>query len=279
MDHLEDKIFYTNGMACHFLRTPAALEPLIIAIPGGPGLSGNYLAPFLFNLANLNDINVGLLDLPNHGDSVIPDEHFPLNYQKSLHLIVETLNEISKENNDLILFGQSLGARFAFDCLSKNTSDIRGAFLTGLPYEFCISTELEEKINTMEASTITDPEIRFMEVWKNILPFYTYSPLPKNIFNSLAKNTKLIGNENMLEDVPNIESVANKLYKNKNVPPIAILECLHDKVVPNNNWEKLRFLIPHAKFTSIDNCGHFVMVEHPEVTHQAFTNFYTSLTK
>lgn len=282
MKYLNYKKLYCEGkIACHFLKPILAHEPLTILIPGGPCISGHYLSEFSFHLANANKINVGLINLPNHDESILPDSLLPLTYQHCLEMISDALNEISIQTNHLILFGQSFGARLAFDLLANYAINIKGLFLTGFPYVLQISSTLQEKFSTLKTSNNSngDVELSFLESWKEILPLYTYSPLPENIFNALIKNTKFRGNEHILKKAPSIELSVENLLKKQSFCPITILEGDCDLVVPDNNIQKLKSLISCAKFITINQCGHFPMVEQPEATQQAFSNFYASLEK
>jgi pimeloyl-ACP methyl ester carboxylesterase len=127
-------------IACRFLRSPSKNEPLVITIPGGPGLSGNYLDNFLIDLAQHANINVGIMDLPNHGESVLSLTKLPLTYKNCFDLTNSMLNELAQQAKELILFGQSFGARLAFDLLAFSHTKIIGGFLTAFP-QFYTSLE------------------------------------------------------------------------------------------------------------------------------------------
>ena len=196
------KKFYCNQeMACRFLRTPLQNELLILTIPGGPRLSGLYLDPFLMALAEKSNIhvNVGIVDLPNHGDSVITESSLPLSYQRCVEMIDHVLSEVRKECGKVVLFGQSFGARVAFDLLATSDVKIDGAVLTGFPAEFENSLGLIKKVATLDlmSTTSENQDEVFLSNWAKILTLYTYAPLPKNAFNALASTVFKIKPKNV----------------------------------------------------------------------------------
>lgn len=274
-------LFYCqNQIASRFLRPPSKNEPLVIAIPGGPGLSGNYLDHFLIELARHENINVGVMDLPNHGKSVLSLTRLPLSYKNCFDLTESMLNEVAKKTDRIILFGQSFGARLAFDLLSFSHVKIIGGFLTGFPYKFQISERMHNKISLLDMTSDDDnPEENFRKNWGKILPLYTFSPLSTEIFESLVSNTKIRGNEYILDEVPDIV-LSMKAFSQKPISPtIGILQGDFDEVVPENNFLKLKNFLPYAQFFNIEKCGHFPMVEKPKETIQYFSQFYSFLEK
>jgi len=257
------------------MNKPLKNESLIIFIPGGPCLSGKYLEYFAYTLSQQNEMNVGLLSLPNHDDSILDGTELPLSYQRCLEFVREMLDEVNIYTNKLILFGQSFGARLAFDLLGYYEKNIPSVFLTGFPYQFEISSTLLNKLESLE--NITDSnnseEFNFQKTWENMLPFYSYSSLPPDILEILSSNTRYKGNQKILNYVPPIEETINRLEKRKSQHHIAILQGENDLVVPDNNIEKLKSLIPQAQYFLIEKCGHFAMIEQQQKTLEAFSDF------
>src|SRR5437868_7956893 len=177
MYHLPLRKFYCNQeIACRFLRNPSKNELLILTLPGGPSLSGLYLDQFLLKLSMHAYVNVGIVDLPNHGDSVMAENNLPLTYQRCVEMLNNTLSEIHNECDNIILFGQSFGARLAFDLLAISDVKIDGLILTGFPAEFKISDELLKKISSLDLESGENQEQVFLRNWTKILPLYTYAP-------------------------------------------------------------------------------------------------------
>jgi pimeloyl-ACP methyl ester carboxylesterase len=278
MQQLPLKLRYLNNeIACRFLRKPSSYEPLVMAIPGGPGLSGQYLDHFLIQLSEYMNINVGIFDLPNHGESVLTLTKLPLSYQDCHDLVIQTLKEIANLSDKIIIFGQSFGARLAFDALTSLKEQLAGAFLTGFPYEFQMSKKMQDKINLfpMDSKDDLGLEEYFAKSWINMLPHCTYHPLPSDIFNALISDLKLSGNEHILDDVPSIEVSAAILSQQLALPKIGILQGCSDGVVPDDNILKLKSIVPYAQYYEIEKCGHFPMVEKSEETLRAFSQFHS----
>jgi len=273
------KFFHQNEMACRFLRAPSHEEMLVLMIPGGPSLSGKYLDHFLSALAQEMNVNVGIIDLPNHGDSILLPDRFPLSYQKTMELIDETIREISKSCGKLMLFGQSFGARVAFDLLALSNIKMDGAFLTGFPYVFQVSQIMQQRIKTLNLSEcrhIDNKEEQQRLAWSKIVQLYTFSPLAPEIYDALTSDTKFSGNEQILSVVPSITQSIDALSKKAGVP-IGILQGDFDCVVPDDNLSILKKLLPQAHFFEIKKCGHFPMIENQTETLQAFSHFFSSI--
>lgn len=136
------------------------------------GLSGKYLDHFLFDLSEQININVAILDLPNHGDSNLSPTQLPLSYQKCFDLLDNALRELTQQAEKLILFGQSFGARLAFDLLAFSQANIVGGFLTGFPHKFQMSRSMQEKIASLDLTcNDLDPEEIFRKIGRR---FFLY---------------------------------------------------------------------------------------------------------
>jgi pimeloyl-ACP methyl ester carboxylesterase len=282
MQELPLKSMYChNQIACRFLYSPSKNQPLIMTIPGGPCLSGKYLDSFLIKLASQLQVNVGIFDLPNHGDSVISSDNLPLSYQNCLELLDQALIEISVEYDKVILFGQSFGARLAFD-LAATTTDVKiaGLFLTGFPYMFKMSEKLLNDIGMLDLEKDQD-DVNTGKVltnnWAKILKLYTYAPLQVEEFNALVSNLKFVGNESILSGSPSIEKYATLFADNSFDIAVAIVQGDVDGVVPDGNLARLKSIIPSAQFYEIANCGHFPMIENQEATLNAFSQLISRI--
>jgi pimeloyl-ACP methyl ester carboxylesterase len=258
-------------MTARFLFPLSAERATILCIPGGPGLGSSYLDPFMVELAKSADVNAGILDLPNHGASLVRPERLPLSYEDCIRLVHSAVAEIAHATGALFLFGQSFGARVAFDLL-PSLPGLRGAILAGFPYVFQMSDSMLERIGALDLEPLdNDPDGAFARNWKKIFPLYTTEPLPMPVAAALAAGTRWVGNERMLENVPAIEPIARNLSQLAPAIPLLILQGESDAVVPDGNWETLRELVPAARFAMINGAGHFPMVEKPEATLSEFT--------
>lgn len=258
------KVSFCDGqIVCHFLRTPQPNDTLVLAIPGGPGLSSLYLDFFMGLVAERLGVNVATMDLPNHGDSHLKNQSTPIFYPQCLDFVTKAVEEISHRVRSLILFGQSFGARLAFDLSASLETPPHATLLTGFPYTFQISTALATRLDALPLETEVGAFAaqKRSDNWRKILPLYTVKPLASEIFEALATRAMVPNEYQMLEGAPQIQSIA------KTVSPkhhMTIVEAVLDPVVPDNNWEVLRSLLPHASFVEIINVGHFSMVERPQ---------------
>ena len=262
---------FCNGqIICRFLRAQAPKDLLIVAIPGGPGLSSIYLDPFMANLAERTGANVAVMDLPNHGASLIKEVTTPLSYIQCRGFVKKAVEEISRKTPSVVLFGQSFGARLTFDLLAELEMPPLAAFLTGFPYIFEISSALEAKLNELPLEPEEGPRAEEIhaENWRKILPLYTVQPVTGEVSEALATRVEVPGGHLMLQDVPPIEDVAKAI--NPTIPMV-VIEAQLDPVVPDNNWNVLRSLLSDASFKKLENVGHFPMVEKPEEVLGAFS--------
>lgn len=259
---------YVKGqMICRSLRPFAAGKRIVLAIPGGPGLGGQYLEPFLLELAKSTGLNVALMDLPNHGESIIRENGTPLDYPRCLALLNSAVGQIAKETGDIVLFGQSFGARLACDLLASSGVEFAAAILMGFPYVFENSSAFEKSLAGVALEDYrgdADDEAVFVRNWRKILPFYTPKPLPPEAVEQLAAGTKWLGNERMVEAVPPLESATLMLKDRKT--PILVIQGEQDIIIPDGNLQALKTMIPKAEFREIPDTGHFIMMETPAAT-------------
>lgn len=267
--------FCDGQMVCRLLRPLNPNESLVLAIPGGPGLSSHYLDPFMRTLSERTGVNVATLDLPNHGGSKITTHSDPLSYAQCLSFVKQSIEAIQKQSKALVVFGQSFGARLAFDLLADLEKAPLATLLTGFPYVFQISSRLISRLNDLPLKSEEGPNAEKIhaENWKKILPVYTVKPLAEGVFNALATREELSDGHKMLQDAPPIEKIAKDITSDAS---ILIIEAHQDPVVPDANWKILRSLLPNATFAPIDDVGHFPMAEKPDDVVTAFSAFISS---
>ena len=264
---------FCNGqMGCRLLRPLNPNELLILAIPGGPGLSSRYLDPFMRALSERTGLNVATLDLPNHGESKVTSHGDPLSYVLCLSFIKQAVEEMQKQSKALVIFGQSFGARLAFDLLAGLEKVPTATLLTGFPFVFQVSSGLISRLNDLPLQSEEGPDAEKIhaENWKKILPVYAAKPLSKEAFNALAIREEVPDGHRMLQDAPPIEEIVKGITSDAS---ILIIEAHQDPVVPDDNWKVLRGLLPNATFATVDNVGHFPVAESPEDVLVAFSNF------
>lgn len=104
-------------------------------------------------------------------------------------------------------------------------------------------------------------EESFRKNWAKALTLYTFSSLSSEVFDALASDTKMRGNEHILDEVSDIALSAEAFLNRSILPQVGILQGDSDGVVPDNNFLKLKHLVPQAQFFEIEKCGHFPMVD------------------
>lgn len=281
MDILNQRYALVGGqMSCASLRPLSPREPLILALHGGPGLSGDHLQPFLARLAETVSLNAALLDLPNHGHSVVEQASLPLTYPDCLRYLDSAIRELSAQCGTIILFGQSFGARAALDLLATSSIDFNGAILTGMPVRLAPSARFKAKCDRLGLEPWAggaDIEGAFARNWRKILPLYTVDPLPAEDFERLATGTRWAGNEIMAEDVPSLKRSFPGLMKRPVATRILFVQGEKDSVLPDGNDEELRRVVPTATLQVIPDAGHFVMLEKPEAALSVMADFVRRL--
>lgn len=279
MDMLSQRYALVGGqMSCAALRPLSPREPLILALHGGPGLSGDYLQPFLARLAETLSMNAALLDLPNHGRSRVDPDSLPLTYPTCLEYLDSAVQELGGKCGGIVLFGQSFGARLALDLLAASAVEFKGAILTGMPVRFESSMEFNAKSPPLEPWTGgADVEGAFVRNWRKLLPLYTAGPLPAEVFEKLTAGTRWAGNEKMADNAPSLESSFSRLMKRPTATRILFVQGGKDLVLPDGNDEELRRAIPMAKFHEISDAGHFVMLEKPDASLSVMAGFIRGL--
>lgn len=270
-----DQRLVKGQIACRSLRAWSKDERVILAIPGGPGLSGEYLEPFLASLAEATSHNATLVDLPNHGKSVLRPNGAVLDFRHCLDLLASAIDEIGPRAKGVVLFGQSLGARLSFDLAAMRGESVSAVVMTGLPYAFENSSALTKKLAAISFESLTggpDDEAAFARNWSKVLPYYTSAPLPAEVAGRLTSGTKWRGNERMLDQAPPFDAVAASM-EGRGAPPMLIIQGGQDLVVPEGNLATLRRSVPVAEFKEIADAGHFVMVEKPSETIRLIADF------
>lgn len=268
-----ERNYLAGNIAARFSKPLSKDSLLIIGVPGGPGLSGSYLDPFMRELGQRLACNVGMLDLPGHGKSR-SSSFQSIHYPKCLEIVVEALREIQNECANLILFGQSFGARLAYDAVANGKVQTKVLILSGFPYKFQSSAAFYKKLEGLDLediSTGNDVEAKFARNWKKILPLNLHQTISKADFDALSSGTIWTGNEQMLNETPEIEKTAT------NLPPALVLEGEFDPVVPDQNIKTLKTLLPSAHFEVLKAVGHFPMVEKQSETLNIISSFISGV--
>ncbi|MBI3558118.1 MAG: alpha/beta hydrolase, partial [Deltaproteobacteria bacterium] len=172
--------FFSNGhIAARFLRPVRKHESLIVAVPGGPALPSRYLDEFMLGLSQHLSANVGVLDLPNHGGSIIPFDKLPLRYSSCVSYVSRTLRELAGLTDKLVIVGHHTGARMILDMIISQGCRTRAVVLIDTPGGTCT-----------------------MNRWKaNVLQLFS-SGISQGEASTLASEIKWEGNEQIFDRAP-----------------------------------------------------------------------------
>lgn len=261
--------FYNNQIRVRLSENLSDKRTLILGLPGGPGLSSDYMATFLLQLGSAADCVVGLADLPNHDDSSLQSEG--LTYKDTADVMATVIKEIGTRSSGVILVGHSFGARVALDALCR-ISGFRLIKYIGIacPAYFRRSTAFEKKYKELFPSSVELPdEAAFRDYWKKLLPLYFGQvPHPK-LLATMAEKTCWLRNSKMLDDAPDLsETVAAlslTMASHRAVDLLTFVQGSDDLVLPDNNPALLQGFFPGTNTEMIPASGHFPMFENKAI--------------
>lgn len=90
---------------------------VVLGIPGGPGIPGQYLDQVTADLAKQFKAAPIVIDLPNHGLSAGSSSTEPIKYPEVRARIISLLTELKEARLSIVLLGHSLGALIALDLI------------------------------------------------------------------------------------------------------------------------------------------------------------------
>ncbi len=234
--------FFSNGhIAGRFLRPLRRYEALVIAVPGGPALPSRYLDEFMLSLSKQLSANVGVLDLPNHGGSVIPLDKLPLRYGSCTNYISRTLRELAALTDKLVIVGHQTGARMILDMLIQHGCRTRAVVLIDTPGGTCS-----------------------LDRWKaNVLQLFS-SGISDTAATSLASEIKWEGNDQLFERAPSLRDTLIKVGPDTQRPPMLFLGGEKENLDQDDLFRVLQTLFPQAVHTKIPHTNGFSMLENPD---------------
>lgn len=266
---LRDMSIYTkrlgNGMPLVFLH-------------GGPGGEHRYFLPHLqsleahFELIFYDQRGCGQSTRLEGGDYTIEDE-------------IETLEELRKSLGleKLNLVGESWGSMLALLYASKYPQHTNKIFMTaavGATVEGYIGfgDELEKRLTSEDrrkfdhlVKKLEMNEVDVAEIFQVINPYYVYD------VNNLAKRTETSSNaevnSRLGEEIKNKFNQLIDLEALRQVP-MMIAQGETDIISPKALEELFLKHLPHAKLVEIENCGHWSVIENPEVLQNLMREFF-----
>lgn len=242
-------------------------KTLIVVIPGGPGISNEYLKKWCGELQAKCKMKVILLDLPDNASVQSKKNYKKYNYPRLLKFIKAEIRSAVKVNQ-YVLIGHSFGAKITLDILSDNfmNKPVFAGFIS-YPVSYEATNQFNSRIKRIFPAVFKiKTEADFQAYFKKTLFLY-FAASPRNdIVKLLTKKTSWVKNCSQTSLSTSFDKRI-KAYRTalKHTPSIFI-EGARDLRSPDNNFSVLKkYLMDTAKFIKIKNCGHFPMLEQPRL--------------
>ena len=243
---------FCNGhISARFLRPVRKYETLIVAVPGGPALPSRYLDAFMLGLSKHLGANVGVIDLPNHGGSVIPFDKLPLRYSGCVSYVSRTLRELSFITDKLVIIGHHSGARMILDMIVQQGCRTRAVVLINTPGGTCSMSRWKASILQLFSSGICNEEA-----------------------GDLAAEVKWDGNEQVFDSAPSLRDTLIKVGPDTQRPPMFFLDGENNSLEQDDLFRVLQILFPEAVHTKIPHSNGFSMLENPEAVTAQIKTIY-----
>jgi len=276
------KNYCRKWISCRFLKRSNRSSNLILALPGGPAISSQYLDKSMAKLGKSLKTNSAVMDLPNNGNTnsyILPNS---LTYQDYVDIICNALIRIKQRCNKLILVGHSLGARLSLDLLSIAPELIHSIIAISFSIEFNPSDKFINKYDSLRIDPELlnlDSERKYEKFWQKILPLYIHNKISKKDFSLLTSEIRWQGNERVIATAIPFNEAYEKIQKLPDIHPITFLEGRFDIILPDKNKECLEKVFPKSKIYIIPKSGHFPMLENPKRTLEILTKALGPLVK
>ncbi|SFA77963.1 MULTISPECIES: alpha/beta fold hydrolase [unclassified Bacillus (in: firmicutes)] len=250
----------------------------LVFLHGGPGGEHRYFLPHLqsldshFELIFYDQRGCGQSARLQGGDYTIEDE-------------IETLEELRKSLGleKLNLVGESWGSMLALLYASKYPQHTNKIFMTAavgatVDGYLGFGEELEKRLTSEDRRKFDElvkklevNEVDVAEIFKVINPYYVYS------VSKLAKKTETNSNAEVNSRLgEDIKSKYNHLIDSEALGqvPMMIAQGDTDIITPEALEELLLKHLPHARLVEIKNCGHWSVIEQPEVLKNLIKEFF-----
>jgi len=266
-----------NGLKLHYILKTNNIPnnvPWLLFLHGFSGSSKDWL----FFIEEINSFNLIAPDIIGHGAS---DSPVALNNYTLKEIASQLKAILIKENiKTIIPIGYSMGGRIAIQFAGYYPELIKAMILESASAGIKSATDRAKRIeedNNLAENILATNLLHFFEQWFNKDIFKWEERLNKKtikrIISERSKNSK-IGLANILKAAGTGKmKYSLNLLKNINVPILFIAGALDEKfklLVKNmaKNIEKSKVVI-------VDNCGHNVHLEKPEI----FINLVKSFLK
>jgi len=223
-------------------------------LPGGPGLSADYLASWSARLAREGNLNVVLLEYPVIDGKGSPSAQAKREFLKDS--LVALFEKFSKRENP-VLIGHSFSCRLLLDLLRTRNVPAEALILMNCPERFDEGREFALAAKRLHLPDCIDSEDSFVDYWRRILPLYFGVPAKTRWVRMLVHATS------WMKCAWLADSIHGKLasFPKAALPPTLFLHGGADLRFPRRNAANLRKMFPRSVHTVIRRSGHFPMLE------------------
>lgn len=258
-----------SGIKIHYSDINPQGERTVLFLQGsGPGASG--WLNFRYNAQAFADkgFRVVIPDLPGFGDSDKPDLDYTLDFFAQSMLVFA--DKLDVENFALV--GNSLGGVVSLGMALQAPERVTHLILMGCGGLEDQKTYFEkmEGIQAMTKVPLGSPEFT-PEYLKEVLKLIVYDP--KHITDELIEERfRILKTQNasvftrMI--IPNVSDQLHKIET-----PVLGFWGADDKFCPISGAETIVKNCPNAQMITLSRCGHWVMIEYPELFNQRSIEF------
>ncbi|CAF0979486.1 unnamed protein product [Didymodactylos carnosus] len=246
-------------------------QPTILFVHG---LSSNK-ETFLPIIKDIPDIyHVVTVDLPGHGSTVGLNEDFYTcnKFADSLKKFIDALGLVDRKNPNICLIGASMGGSVVLMFSTKYPEYVKMVMLLAPPADESSETDLIRTIRAGDYDTLLP---QTCEQFHNMVRLLTIKRinLPRPFLNGFLKLRRRHLDEHRKEyDYPQFETYHQQLRSVE--CPVFIIWGREDKLFTYTGAEYFRNLIPNSEIRIVDECGHFMAIDQPELLAQIITAFY-----
>lgn len=260
-----------KGIKIHYTVTEAQKAPgypVIFLQGSGPGASGWLNFRYNVEYFAANGFQVIIPDLPGFGDSDKPDLDYTLDFFAQAMLEFADQLDIEK----FALVGNSLGGAVSLGMALEAPARVSHLMLMGCGglEDQMTYFQTMKGVQAMTAVPLGSPEFT-PEYLKEVLKLIVYDP--KHITDELiAERFRILETQNPAAFkrmvIPNI---TNRLAEIK--APVLGFWGAKDNFCPVSGAETLVTHCENAQVITLSRCGHWVMIEYPELFNQRCVEF------
>lgn len=265
----------------------------VLAVHGGPGMNHEYWeSAYNYLNKNLDDFTLTMYDQLGSWYSETPDFSKEENRKKFLRYdyFVDEIEEVRQKLgiDDFYLLGHSWGGLLAQAYSVKYGSHLKGVIIASMVDDI---DDYTKSLNQLRDSFLSKDEVAFMKNSEENKDFTNdkYVSLVNKLMGEYMIRTDSTSIDHLVDvnnnDIYNAfqgdnEFVITGLLKQwhftdqlKNITvPTFIIFGGHE-TMPISSGKRMEKLIPHSKFSTTPNAGHFQMLDNPDSFYSQISQF------